>query len=75
MRVCNEGKYEFILKEFDEPEFSSFELKIPKLFYCFVISYYLLTKNIMNDRFLDTSLLDVKLFPRYVSVRIKDKLT
>lgn len=30
MRVCNEGKYEFILKEFDEPEFSTFELKIPK---------------------------------------------
>jgi len=30
MRVCNEGKYEFILKEFEEPEFSSFELKIPK---------------------------------------------
>lgn len=30
MRVCNEGKYDFILKEFDEPEFSTFELKIPK---------------------------------------------
>lgn len=29
-RVCNEGKYEFKLDEWDDPEFSYFELKVPK---------------------------------------------
>jgi len=29
-RVCNEGKYEFKLDEWEDPEYSFFELKIPK---------------------------------------------
>jgi len=29
-RVCNEGKYEFKLDEWEDPEYSFFELKVPK---------------------------------------------
>jgi len=54
-RVCNEGKYEFKLDEWDDPEFSYFELKVPK--------------------YLDTSLMDLNLQPKFVSIRIKGKLT
>jgi len=54
-RQCNEGKYEYKLTEWDDPEFSFFEVKIP--------------------RFMDTSLVDVNLQPKLVSVRIKGKLT
>ena len=30
MRQCNEGKYTFKVSEFDEYDFSIFEMKIPK---------------------------------------------
>jgi protein TilB len=30
LRQCNEGKYEFLMKEWDDPVFSFFEMKIPK---------------------------------------------
>lgn len=53
-RVCNEGKYEFKLNEWDDPEFSFFEIKVPK--------------------YLDTSLLDLNLHPKLVSIRIKGKI-
>jgi hypothetical protein len=52
-RQCNEGKYEYILQEWDDPEISFFEIKLPK--------------------FLDTSLIDVNLYPNLVSVRVKGK--
>ena len=29
-RQCNEGKYEFTLLEWDDPEFVTFEMKLPK---------------------------------------------
>lgn len=51
IRQCNEGKYDYILNEWDDPEFTLFEVKIPK--------------------HLDTSLLEVNMNPRWVSVRIK----
>jgi protein TilB len=54
-RQCNEGKYEYKLSEWDDPEFTNFEIRIP--------------------RFMDTSLLDVNLQPKLISVRIKGKLT
>ncbi|KAL4479995.1 hypothetical protein ABPG74_020511 [Tetrahymena malaccensis] len=55
IRQCNEGKYDFKLKEFDDPEWSQFELQVPK--------------------FMDTSFIDVNLDPKWVSVRVKGKLT
>eukprot|EP00828_Plagiopyla_frontata_P043733 TRINITY_DN6942_c0_g1_i1.p2 TRINITY_DN6942_c0_g1~~TRINITY_DN6942_c0_g1_i1.p2 ORF type:complete len:194 (+),score=55.53 TRINITY_DN6942_c0_g1_i1:451-1032(+) len=55
MRQCNEGKYEFKMREFDDPQWSYFDLYLPK--------------------FLDTSLTQAELFPYYVSVRVKGKLT
>lgn len=55
MRQCNEGKYDFKLEEYEDPEFSTFKIQLPK--------------------YLDTTLIDVKVFPEFVSVRVKDKLT
>ena len=49
------GKYDYLLKEWDDPEYTFFEIKVPK--------------------FLDTSLLDINLNPKWVSIRIKGKLT
>jgi len=54
-RQCNEGKYEYKLLEWDDPDYTLFEIKIP--------------------RFMDTSLVDVNLEPKLVSIRIKGKLT
>lgn len=54
MRQCNEGRYKFKIDEFDDPEWSFFELELPRYF--------------------STELLDVNLFPNFISVRIKDKL-
>lgn len=55
LRQCNEGKYEFLMKEWDDPVFSFFEMKIPKfletshvkveLFPNFVSVRYLLSKR------------------------------
>lgn len=55
IRQCNEGKYKFKLREWDDADYTFFDLELPK--------------------FLDTSLLDVNLNPKWVSVRIRDKLT
>lgn len=55
IRQCNEGKYRFKLREWDDADFTFFEIDVPK--------------------YLDTSLLEVNLNPKYVSVRIKGKLT
>lgn len=55
IRQCNEGKYKFRLREWDDADFTFFEIEIPK--------------------FMDTSLVEVNLNPKYVSVRIKGKLT
>lgn len=55
MRQCNEGKWEFKLLEYDDPQFSNFHIHLPK--------------------FMDTSLIDVEVFPRFVSIRVKGKLT
>jgi len=54
-RQCNEGKYEYKLLEWDDPEYTFFEIKVPK--------------------YMDTSLIDVNLQPKLVSIRIKGKLT
>jgi len=54
IRVCNEGKLKFTLLEYDDQEWSFFELEVPK--------------------FLDTSLVDVNLNPKWLSVRVKGKL-
>ena len=55
MRQCNEGKYEFGLKEYEDALFTTFSIKVPK--------------------FMDTSLVKAEVYPFFVSVRIKDKLT
>lgn len=55
IRQCNEGKYKFHLREWDDPDWTIFELEVPK--------------------FMDTSFLDVNLDPKWVSVRVKGKLT
>ena len=55
LRQCNEGRYEFKLKEYEKADTSTFTIYLPK--------------------FLDTSLIDVQLFPFHVSVRVKGKLT
>eukprot|EP01017_Pseudomicrothorax_dubius_P016555 TRINITY_DN1877_c0_g3_i8.p1 TRINITY_DN1877_c0_g3~~TRINITY_DN1877_c0_g3_i8.p1 ORF type:complete len:280 (+),score=62.91 TRINITY_DN1877_c0_g3_i8:57-842(+) len=55
IRQCNEGKYDFLLNEWDDPEMTVFEMKIPK--------------------YLNTSLIDVNINPKWVSVRVKGKLT
>lgn len=55
IRQCNEGKYKFKLREWDDADYTFFEIEVPK--------------------YLDTSLLEVNLNPKYVSVRIKGKLT
>ena len=55
LRQCNEGRYPFTLKEYDDPEYTYFELTVPK--------------------FMSTELLDVNVFPNFVSVRVKGKLT
>lgn len=55
MRQCNEGKYSYKLREWDDPDFSYFEMKLSK--------------------FLDTKDIDVNLYERFVSVRVKTKLT
>jgi len=54
-RQCNEGKFEYKLSEWDDPEYSFFEISVPK--------------------FMDTSLIDLNLQPKLVSLRIKGKLT
>lgn len=55
IRQCNEGKYKFSLREWDDPQYTFFEIEVPK--------------------YMDTSLVDVNLNPKWVSVRIKGKLT
>lgn len=30
IRQCNEGKFKFSLREFDDPDFSYFEIEVPK---------------------------------------------
>lgn len=44
-----------MLSEWDDPEYTEFELKLPK--------------------YMDTSLINVELNPKYISIRVKDKLT
>lgn len=51
----NLGKYDYTLREWDDPEMTFFELRVPK--------------------FMDTSLLDVNINPKWLSIRIKGKLT
>lgn len=55
LRQCNEGKYEYELREYDDPQYTTFVLRLPK--------------------FMDTSLVDAQVFPNFVSVRVKGKLT
>lgn len=55
LRQCNEGRYVFKLLEWDDPEWSYFELDVPL--------------------YIETSHLKFELFPDFVSVRVKDKLT
>ena len=55
LRQCNEGKWEFRLFEYEDPQFTTFHINLPK--------------------FMDTSLIDVEIFPHHISIRVKDKLT
>lgn len=55
VRQCDEGGYKPLLNEWDDPEYTTFRMKIPK--------------------YLDTSLVELQLFPMYISVRVKGKLT
>lgn len=55
MRQCNEGKYEFVIQEYEDPQFTVFILNLPK--------------------YMDTSLVDAQIFPNFISVRVRDKLT
>lgn len=55
LRQCNEGRYVFKLLEWEDPEWSFFELDVPL--------------------YIDTNQLKFELFPDFVSVRVKDKLT
>ena len=55
MRQCNEGKYDYQINEYEDPQYSTFVIRLP--------------------RFMDTSLIDVDIFPNFVSIRVKDKLT
>lgn len=55
MRQCNEGKYDFKLNEYDDPQYSTFSMQLPK--------------------FMDSSLVNVEIYPFFVSVRVKEKLT
>jgi len=55
LRQCNEGKYIYRLKEYDDPEWTYFEIDVPK--------------------FLFTDQLDANIYPEFVSIRVKDKLT
>jgi len=54
-RQCNEGKFEYKLSEWDDPEYSFFEIQVPK--------------------YMDSSLIDLNLQPKVISIRIKGKLT
>lgn len=54
IRQCNEGKFTYKLKEYEDPDYSYFELEVP--------------------RHLETSELIVNLNPRWVSVKVKNKL-
>ena len=54
IRQCNEGKFSYQLKEYDDPDYSFFELEVPK--------------------HLDTSQLVVNINPKWVSVKVKNKL-
>lgn len=55
IRQCNEGRYPFHLEEYNDPDYSFFELEIPK--------------------FMDTNQMNVNIDPKWVSVRVKGKLT
>ncbi len=55
IRQCNEGRFKFRLKEFEDPDYSIFELEVPK--------------------HLSTEQLTVNIDPKWVSVRVKTKLT
>jgi len=66
IRQCNEGKYKFKLREWDDPDKTFFEICLPKSFSLILIYIF---------RFLDSSFLDVNIDPKWISVRVKDKLT
>lgn len=73
IRQCNEGKYKFKLREFDDPKLTFFEMEIPK--YKFILYFNIYISYFYINRFLDTSLIDVNLNPKWISVRVRDKLT